>query len=72
VRTQPLHSLFAAEVTGARLEDIAVGEFRAAMDRYAVLVIRGERPSSNEEHLAFSRRLSPLHTMRYRQAPKGR
>ena len=64
MRTRPLHPLFAAEVTGVRLEDIAVDEFHAAMDRYAVLVIRGERPPSNEEHLAFSRRLGPLQQMK--------
>lgn len=60
----PLHPLFAAEVAGMRLEDIALDEFHAAMDRYAVLAIRNERPPSNEEHLAFSRRLGPLQQMK--------
>ena len=47
-----------------RLADIPVEEFHAAMDRYAVLAIRNERPPSNEEHLAFSRRLGPLQQMK--------
>ena len=60
----PLHPLFAAEVTGARLADIAVADFHAAMDRYAVLVIRSEQSVSSEAHLAFSRRLGPLQQMK--------
>ena len=60
----PLHPLFAAELAGMRLADIPVEAFHAAMDRYAVLAIRNERPPSNEEHLAFSRRLGPLQQMK--------
>jgi alpha-ketoglutarate-dependent 2,4-dichlorophenoxyacetate dioxygenase len=64
VKASPLHPLFGAEVSGVRLQDVPVEAFHAAMDRYAVLVIRGERPPSNEEHLAFSRRLGPLQQMK--------
>jgi alpha-ketoglutarate-dependent 2,4-dichlorophenoxyacetate dioxygenase len=64
VKIQPLHPLFAAEIAGARLEDIAVEQFHAAMDRYAVCVIRSEQPPANDEHLAFSRRLGPLQQMK--------
>ena len=60
----PLHPSFVAEVSGVRLEDIDAGEFGALMDRHAVLVIRNERPPTNEEHLAFSRRLGPLQQMK--------
>jgi alpha-ketoglutarate-dependent 2,4-dichlorophenoxyacetate dioxygenase len=60
----PLHPTFAAEVSGARLQDIDPAAFRALMDRYAVLVIRNERPPTNEEHLAFSRRLGTLQQMK--------
>lgn len=61
---RPLHPLFAAEVSGVPLERIDAAEFRAAMDRYAVLVIRNDRPPTNDEHLAFSRRLGPLQQMK--------
>ncbi|HZM36637.1 MAG TPA: TauD/TfdA family dioxygenase [Burkholderiales bacterium] len=59
----PLHPLFAAEVDGP-LDTIPVDAFRAAMDRYAVLVVRNARAPTNEEHLAFSRRLGPLQQMK--------
>ena len=63
MKATPLHPTFAAEVNIA-LEDVPVDEFRALMDRYAVLAIRNERPPSNEAHLAFSRRLGPLQQMK--------
>ena len=59
MKATPLHPTFAAEVRVA-LQDIPVDEFRALMDRYAVLAVRNARPPTNEEHLAFSRRLGPL------------
>ena len=64
MKAAPLHPSFVAEITGVRLEEVDPGEFGALMDRYAVLVIRNERPPTNEEHLAFSRRLGPLQQMR--------
>lgn len=39
-------------------------EFRRMMDRYAVCIIRNERPVLDAEHVAFSRKLGPLLRMR--------
>src|SRR5262249_57548379 len=49
-----------AELSGKRLLDVDVEEFRRTMDRHAVCVIRNERPVSDAEHVEFSRRLGPL------------
>jgi alpha-ketoglutarate-dependent 2,4-dichlorophenoxyacetate dioxygenase len=61
----PLNPLFAAAISGfdaARPLDVAtVAEIVALMDRYAVAVYhRPGRPLSDEEHIAFSRRLGPI------------
>ena len=60
---RPLHPLFAAEtddVDIGRVPDAAlVQEINAAMDRYAVLVLRG-KPVSPEQQLAFTRAFGPL------------
>jgi alpha-ketoglutarate-dependent 2,4-dichlorophenoxyacetate dioxygenase len=60
---RPLHPLFAAEtedVDIGRIPDAAlVQEINAAMDRYAVLVLRG-KPVSPEQQLAFTRAFGPL------------
>ena len=53
-----------AELSGKRLLDIDVDDFRRTMDRYAVCVIRNERPVSDAEHVEFSRRLGPLLAMK--------
>jgi alpha-ketoglutarate-dependent 2,4-dichlorophenoxyacetate dioxygenase len=53
-----------AELSGKRLLDIDVDDFRRTMDRYAVCVIRNERPVSDAEHVEFSRRLGPLLPMK--------
>jgi len=56
---RPLHPLFAAEAAPIdlrRVEDRAtLEEIRAAMDRYAVLVFRGQ-PFTGDEQLAFAER----------------
>ena len=65
---RPLHPLFAAELSGIELsrplDEAAIQDFRRAMDRHAVGVIRNARPLSDEAHVAFSRRLGPLLPMK--------
>jgi alpha-ketoglutarate-dependent 2,4-dichlorophenoxyacetate dioxygenase len=55
---------FFTEVTGVKVSDLDVGEFRRTMDRYAVCVIRNEKPLADAEHVEFSRRLGPLLPMK--------
>jgi alpha-ketoglutarate-dependent 2,4-dichlorophenoxyacetate dioxygenase len=59
-----LHPLFAAEVAGIdvrRPVDVdTLAEFRAAMDEFAVCVIRHDTPPTNEQHIAFSALLGPM------------
>jgi alpha-ketoglutarate-dependent 2,4-dichlorophenoxyacetate dioxygenase len=61
----PFHPDFAAEITGLDLAEAldaaTLDRIVAAMDRYAVCVCRNERPLSDEAHIAFSRRLGPVH-----------
>jgi alpha-ketoglutarate-dependent 2,4-dichlorophenoxyacetate dioxygenase len=61
--TNPLHPLFAAEMHGADLRapppQELVAAVEAAMDRYAVLVIRGQH-IDDEQHIRFSRAFGPL------------
>jgi alpha-ketoglutarate-dependent 2,4-dichlorophenoxyacetate dioxygenase len=63
---QKLHPCFAAEVGPIDLRRVhdaeTLAEIRAGMDEHAVLVFR-DQPLSDEEHLAFARRLDgELHT----------
>ena len=50
---------FFTEISGVGIRDIDVDEFRCTMDRYAVCVIRNDKPVSDAEHVEFSRRLGP-------------
>lgn len=60
---RPLHPLFAAEVIGVDLRDAPnatlVAQIDAAMDRYAVVVLRDQR-IDDDQQLAFARALGPL------------
>ncbi len=60
---RPLHRLFAAEATGidlsAPLAPDAVAEIDAAMDRYAVLVFRGQ-PLTQDQQMRMARSFGPL------------
>jgi alpha-ketoglutarate-dependent 2,4-dichlorophenoxyacetate dioxygenase len=60
----PLHPGFAAEILDdgvlRRTDAAAVEAVVAAMDRFAVSVFHNETPLSDEEHVAFSRRLGTL------------
>ena len=63
---QKLHPCFAAEVSPIDLRRVhdpeTLAELRAGMDEYAVLVFH-DQPFTDEEHLAFARRLDgELHT----------
>jgi alpha-ketoglutarate-dependent 2,4-dichlorophenoxyacetate dioxygenase len=56
--------MFFTEISGAAPLELDIEAFRRTMDRYAVCVIRTERPLSDSEHVEFSRRLGPLLPMR--------
>src|SRR5262245_16112500 len=60
---EPLHPLFAAQVSGVDLrrplEAATVADIDAAMDRYAVLVFR-DQPLSEEEQIALAKHFGPL------------
>ena len=63
---QKLHPCFAAAVSPIDLRQVhdpaTLGEIRAGMDEYAVLVFH-DQPFTDEEQLAFARRLDgELHT----------
>ena len=53
-----------AEVSGVKISEIDVGQFRRTMDQHAVCVIRNPKPVSDAEHVEFSRRLGPLLPMK--------
>ena len=59
----PLHPLFAAEVEGVNLRDAIdesfAAEIEAAMDRYAVLVFRGQVLDESQQ-MALTRALGPV------------
>ncbi len=60
---RPLHPLFVAETSdvdiGRAPDPALVREIEAALDRYAVLVLRG-KPVGPEQQLAFTRAFGPL------------
>jgi alpha-ketoglutarate-dependent taurine dioxygenase len=66
VEYRPLQGDFAAEVIGApadlRVDDATLREIEAAWFRHGVLVFR-DLDMTPAEHIAFSRRLGPLHIM---------
>src|SRR3954467_2724467 len=68
VETKPLHPLFAAELKGIDLRrpltDEDVQGFRRGMDACAVGVIRHDGPFTDDQHIAFTRRLGPLQKMK--------
>jgi alpha-ketoglutarate-dependent 2,4-dichlorophenoxyacetate dioxygenase len=68
ITPKPLHPLFAAELAGIDLtqpiDEATLGQFRRAMDQYAVGVLRHSRPLRDAEHVAFSSRLGPLQQMK--------
>jgi tripartite ATP-independent transporter DctP family solute receptor len=65
IHATPIEGAFAGEITGldlrAPLDDEQIAAIRAALDRYAVLVIRGE-PLGEDEQVAFAERLGEPET----------
>jgi alpha-ketoglutarate-dependent taurine dioxygenase len=63
---RPLQGDFGAEVIGCDLsrpiDDVTFGEIEAAWSRYSILLFRDVRMTP-EQHIAFTRRLGPLHIM---------
>src|SRR5678815_4400116 len=55
---------FFTEISGVAIRDMDLVDFRRTMDRYAVCVIRNEKPVADAEHVEFSRRLGPLLPMK--------
>ena len=55
---------FFTEISGVGINEIDIAGFRRTMDRYAVCVIRNEKPVTDAEHVEFSRRLGPLLPMK--------
>ncbi|HKF71101.1 MAG TPA: TauD/TfdA family dioxygenase [Stellaceae bacterium] len=66
LKIRPLHESFGAEIIGvdiARdLDDDALAEIEAAWYRHSILLFRGVEMTP-AQHIAFSRRLGPLHIM---------
>jgi alpha-ketoglutarate-dependent 2,4-dichlorophenoxyacetate dioxygenase len=70
-----MHPLFAAELSGvhlARASEADLAEILAAMDRYAVCAVHHDTPLTDEEHVAFSKRLGPVHKTRAATTKDGR
>ena len=63
---RPLHGEFAGEVTGVapdlKVDDTTLRDIEAAWFRYGILVFR-DLDMTPAEHVAFTRRLGPLHIM---------
>lgn len=63
LKLEPLHPLFAAEAGGVDLrkplDDATIQSIDAAMDRYAVLVFRGQ-PLTQAEQVACAKQFGPL------------
>jgi alpha-ketoglutarate-dependent 2,4-dichlorophenoxyacetate dioxygenase len=70
---RPLHPLFAAETADVDIGRIPapalVKEIEAAMDRYAVLVLRG-KPVGPEQQIAFTKAFGPL-DVGFKRARRG-
>ena len=60
---KPMHPVFAAEITGINLRTPLTDDLRvaidAAMDQYAVVVVRDQH-LDDDQHLAFARTMGPL------------
>ena len=64
VEIKKLHPLYAARIHGVDIrkgvDDEMLRDIKDAMATYAVCVIGHDSPPTNEEHIAFSRRLGPM------------
>ena len=65
IHVEQLHSMFAGEVCGLDLRTpvaaLPIGELREAIDKFAVLVFRGD-PLEPDQQLAFAQAFGPLET----------
>jgi alpha-ketoglutarate-dependent 2,4-dichlorophenoxyacetate dioxygenase len=63
-QTNPLHPLFAAEVTGLDITvppaSLPAKELKGLIDRYGVVVYRNARPPSDDQHVEFRRLFGPV------------
>ncbi len=63
-QTNPLHPMFAAEVTGLDITvppaTLPAKELKGLIDRYGVVVYRNARLPSDEQHVEFSRLFGPV------------
>ena len=76
VRFTQLHPSFAAETEdvdlSARMSDALRDELVAAMDSYAVCILRNSAPVVDEHHLAFGRAFGSLMRQKMQQIVSGR
>jgi alpha-ketoglutarate-dependent 2,4-dichlorophenoxyacetate dioxygenase len=54
------------------MDEATLAEFIAAMNRYAVCAVHHDAPLSDEQHIAFSKRLGPVHKTRAATTKPGR
>ncbi len=61
---RPLHDIFAAEIHGLDFSrpvgELPMDEIRAVSARYGVLILRNDRPPTDQQHVAFSKALGPI------------
>jgi alpha-ketoglutarate-dependent taurine dioxygenase len=66
LKIRPLHESFGAEILGvdiaSELDDATMAEIEAAWYRHSILLFRGVEMTP-AQHVAFTRRLGPLHVM---------
>jgi alpha-ketoglutarate-dependent 2,4-dichlorophenoxyacetate dioxygenase len=70
-----MHPIFAADVSGvhlARVDEPTLAEIKGLLDRYAVLAFYHDAPLTDDEHVAFSKRLGPVHRTRAATTKDGR
>jgi len=70
-----MHPLFAAEVSGVNLaqaDDASLAEIVGLMNRYAVCAYHHDTPLTDAQHVAFSKRLGPVHKTRAATVKEGR
>lgn len=76
VRFTQLHPTFAAETDGVDFSvpmgDAERDEVVAAMDRYAVCILRNAAPVEDADHLSFGRAFGPLMRQKMQQTVSGR
>ena len=70
-----MHLIFAGDVSGvhlARVDEPTLAEIKGLLDRYAVLAFHHDAPLTDAKHVAFSKRLGPVHRTRAATTKDGR